>query len=89
MKDLQDAVEIGRVEAYRTDLSGTNALCTVVYGWTGGTKGSDDAARIDELFIRVRSDMQLQPTGVKLITGGFNADTADLPALPYMITEDK
>ena len=50
IKDYPDAFATGRCAIYCTDLYGVTLVCEIIYGWTGGIKGSPEAGRTDDII---------------------------------------
>ena len=66
-KAYEDAVATGRCVIYNFDLDGTNLVIAIIYGWTGGNKGSEAAARIDDLLTIVQNELNAMDPGPKMI----------------------
>ena len=86
-KDFRDAEATGRVAIYCVDLNGQTLVCAVVYGWTGATRGSVEAARTDDIIAIVRAQFLLLDQGPKLIAADLNGSTDAFPSLQGMLKE--
>ena len=79
-KDMQDAGATGRCAIFCMDLSGFTLVIAVIYGGTGGTNGSPEAAITDDLRIAiVSSQFQLLDPGPKLIVADRNGSVVAFP----------
>ena len=81
-EDMRGAEATGRCVIYCIDLAGATLVIAVIYGWTGGTKGSPEAARTDDIIAIVRTQFQLLEPGPKLIAADLNGNTNAFPTLP-------
>ena len=72
IKDYRDAFATGRCAMYEVGLKGTTLAIAVIYGWTGGRKGSAEAARTDDILTIVQMQFESMPVGPKLIAGDLN-----------------
>ena len=63
--DYRDAEATGRCMILCVDLGGTTLVCANVYGWTGGLKGSMEAARTDDIITIARMQIEKMPKGPK------------------------
>jgi len=86
--DYLDAEKTGRCKIFCVDIAGHTLVCAVVYGWTGGTKGSKEAERTDDILTIIRMQFLLMEEGPKLICGDFNATADALPTLDAMLKEE-
>ena len=87
-EDYLDAEKTGRCKIFRTDVAGHTLVCAVIYGWTGGIKGSKEAERTDDILTIIRMQFLLMDEGPKLICGDFNATADALPTLEAMLKEE-
>ena len=85
--DIKDAEATGRCAIYCLDLAGQTLTIAVIYGWTGGTKGSPEAARTDDIIAIVRSQSQLMERGPKLIAADLNGSINAFPTLESMLAD--
>ena len=76
-----------RVEIYCIDLTGSTLAIAVIYGWTGGSKGTPEAARTDDLIAIVRMQFQLMDQGPKIIAGDLNGPIEAFPSLQAMLRD--
>ena len=84
-KHYLDAVKTGRCIIVCVDIDGTTMACATIYGWSGGQKGNDEAARTNDLItICVDQFDQMRP-GPKAICGDFNGPREAFPALEDMV----
>ena len=86
-KDFKDAEATGRVAVYCLDLNGQTLVCAVVYGWTGATRGSVEAARTDDILAIIRAQFLLLEPGPKLIAADLNGSTDAFPTLLGMLKD--
>ena len=70
------------------DLGGTTLVCANVYGWTGGIKGSKEAARTDDIITIVRMQFEKMPKGPKMICGDLNGNLEAFPSVIELIKEE-
>ena len=59
-----------------------------LYGWTGGVKGSKEAARTDDLISIVRMQFSVMPKGPKALCGDFNGSLDAFPNIQLMLNEE-
>ena len=74
-KAYEEAVATGRCMIFNFDLDGTNLVVAILYGWTGGQKGNEAAARTDDLLTIVQQELEAMDPGPKMIMGDINATT--------------
>ena len=86
--DYRDALATGRCNIFCFDIGGQTLVCANIYGWTGGSKGSKEAERTDDIISIVRMQFRQMPPGPKLICGDLNACTEALPTLKWMLKEE-
>lgn len=72
---------------YEVGLKGTTLAIAVIYGWTGGRKGSAEAARTGDIFTIVQMQYETMPAGPKLIAGDLNGSVEASPTLRAMFSE--
>ena len=77
--DYRDAEATGRCIILCTDVGGVTLACANVYGWTGGIKGSKEAARADDILTIIRRQFSKLPPGPKLICGDLNGNLDAFP----------
>jgi hypothetical protein len=82
--DMKDAEATGRCAIYCLDLAGQTLAIAAIYGWTGGTKGSPEAARTDDIIAIVRNQFQLMEPGPKLMAADLNGSTNAFPTLEHV-----
>ena len=70
------------------DLGGSTLACANVYGWTGGIKGSKEAARTDDILTIARMQFRKMPKGPALICGDLNGNLDAFPSILEMIAEE-
>ena len=70
--DYIDVVRSGRCIIVCFDANGTNIACAIIYGWTGGKKGNDLAARTDDLIAICEAQFETMEPGPKIIMGDLN-----------------
>ena len=87
-KDYLDAEASGRCMILCADLGGCTLTCANLYGWTGGTVGSKEAARTDDLITIVRMQFSKMPAGPKIICGDLNGSREAFPTIGEMIAEE-
>ena len=87
-KDYQDAYEAGRAAIYACDLGAATLHISVIYGWTGGIKGSIACDRTDDLLSIVAQENQSLPAGPKIIMGDLNCELQDLESVTTLISEE-
>jgi len=75
------------VQIYCIDLAGCTLAIAVIYGWTGGGKGTPDAANADDLIAIVRMQLQQLDEGPKLIAADLNGATEVFPSLQAMLKD--
>ena len=86
--DYRDAEATGRCKIVCTDLGGCTLACANIYGWTGGTVGSKEAARTDDTLTIVRMQFKQLPPGPKLICGDFNGPLEAFPTAGEMLKDE-
>ena len=86
-KDFQDAEATGRCAMCCIDLAGNTPVIAVIYGWAGGTKGTPEAARTDDIISIVQTQMRLLDPGPKLIAADLNGTTDAFPTLREMLAK--
>jgi exonuclease III len=86
-QDYNDAVKTGRVLIVCTDIDGDRLTCATIYGWTGGKKGTVEAARTDDLIAIVLDQFEKMGRGPKMINGDLNASIDALPTLQHMLSQ--
>jgi hypothetical protein len=59
-----------------------------IYGWTGGTPGSNEAERTDDILAIVRQQFKEMLPGPKAIVGDFNGTVEAFPTLQAMLEEE-
>jgi hypothetical protein len=87
-KAFEDAVATGRAAIHVLDTDGIMLMIAIVYGWTGGTKGSIACQRTDDLMAIIKEEFEACPCGPKLIMGDINGDLADFPTISEMLRKD-
>ena len=85
---LTKALATGRCAIYNFDLDGTNLVIAIIYGWAGGKKGNEAAARTDDLLTIVQNELNAMDPGPKMIMGDINAGTEALPTILQMMAEE-
>ena len=68
-------------------MAGCTLTIAVIYGWTGGGKGTPEAARTDDLIAIVRMQLQQLDEGPKLIAADLNGATEAFPSLQAMLSD--
>ena len=68
------------------DINGETLACATIYGWTGGNKGSAEAARTDDLIAIALDQFENMAPGPKMIAGDLNATVEALPTVQAMVT---
>ena len=86
--DYKDAEKTGRCKICCIDIGGQTLACANVYGWSGGTGGSKEAERTDDILAIIRMQFKAMDPGPKLICGDLNAQRGCLPNLETMIKEE-
>lgn len=82
-----DAVETGRCMILNFDLEKDTLPIAIMYGWTGGAKGTIAADRTNDLLDSLLEQMSLLPEGPKLIASDFNGTHDGIQHLHDMITK--
>ena len=86
-KACEESVATGRCMISNFDIDGTNLVVAILYGWTGGQKGNEAAARTDDLLTIVQQEFEAMDPGPKMIMGDINATTDALPTILQMMAE--
>ena len=86
-EDYLDAERSGRCKIVCFDAGGCTVVCAIVYGWTGATKGSQIAARTDDILAIIQLQFELMDPGPKLIMGDFNGTLDAFPTATALIEE--
>ena len=68
-KDHHDVVATGRCAMHYMGMGGVMLVIAVIYGWTGGNKGSPEDARTDDILTIVQMQFEALPPRPKLIVG--------------------
>ena len=87
--DIKDAEATGRCAIYCLDLAGQTLVIAVIYGWSGGTKGSREAARTDDIIAIVSRQLECLEKGPKLIAADLNGSVEAFPTLGSMLGEQE
>ena len=82
-----DVVETGQCMSLNFDLEKDTLPIAILYGWTGGTKGTIAADRTNDLLDTVLKQMSLLPEGPKLIAGDCNGTQDSIQHMHDMITK--
>ena len=62
-------------------------VVAIIYGWTGGTKGSPEVAISDDILTIVQMQFEKMESGPKLIAADLNGSTDAFPTINAMIKE--
>ena len=87
ISDYADAEATGRCKIVCCDVGGCTLAIAIVYGWTGGTKGSSEAARTDDILTIIQMQFDSMPPGPKAIAGDLNGSIEAFPTLAIMLEE--
>ena len=82
-----DAEKGGRCKIVCFDAGGSTVACGIVYGWTGANKGSNEAARTDDLITIIHAQLDAMEPGPKLIMGDLNGSLENSPTALALIKE--
>ena len=85
----RDAFETGRCMILNFDLEKDTHPIGIVYGWTGGAKGTIAADRTNDLLDIMLEQMELLPEGPKIIAGDFNGTHESIQHLNSMTTKTR
>ena len=81
----KDPLATGRCIIAFFDHQGTTCAIANIYGWKGGTVGSKEACRTDDLFAIICEQFETMKAGPKAIVGDFNGTIQAFPTLVDLI----